>query len=364
MPPAESLLAAKRAPPEPCVAPYQAGYSLDFRVLETTNSNNIVAGCKPITANIVHIISTSKAVVMHVTLNTKPQPTSAILKLYDRRFGTSLRRDSKGRHVPCRVSYDRAFQSFVLRGAMARFLKRVEEMEQDTPPAHWIEGSNGQAKFEAALWRTARQHFRTEVEVYKRLEDIQGVLIPNMYATVLLATNVTPSNYFNVNGILLQFLPGCTLYDLPQSPSAPESQQVWSALVQTVVDSVYEINKRGIIMEDSGPHNVIFDVVSKKPFIVDFAECVFKDILFEVWEETAFEEGEKDWCAEREWAEIVKREDSSTSIGWFMVKEVEKVLGFTIDIKFPGREKAIEDDAPVDQGTAGDGSKGGGAGAA
>ncbi|KAF9767737.1 hypothetical protein IL306_015053 [Fusarium sp. DS 682] len=339
----ESLRAANDATPEPCVAPYQAGYEVDFHVLETTHSDNIVSPSTTVTAKINHIISTNKAVVMHVTVKTDPEPTSAILQLYDRRFGTSLRRDNEGNHVPCLISDEVAFHSFVLRGSMGRFLKEVQDLEdaegKPTQAARWNEGPDGQAKFDAALWRMARQHFQTEVEAYKRLKDIQGLLIPKMYATVRVATTDLSSDYFNVNGILLQFIPGCSFNDLPQSPSAPASLDKWSALVQTAVDAAFEINKRGIIINDSGPDNVIVDTDTEKPFIVDFAQCAFKDRLFQLWEET---ERNESWTPEGEWIEAVNKANNPASIGRVMVNKVQESHGFPFGVTYPDCEKVLE----------------------
>ncbi|KAG4291614.1 hypothetical protein FPRO06_13835 [Fusarium proliferatum] len=190
---------------------------------------------------------------MLVKLKTPNAPNRAILKLHDREFGSSLRSSKKDKHLPC--------------------------------PADWRLESGGQAKFEAALWWETRTHFETEVEAYKRLKDIQGLFIPRMYASIrCLTTSASASknvdDYYSVNDILLQFIPGRSLWDLPESPSSPTSQQEWASIVQRIVQGAHEINKREVILNDSCPRNVAVDADSHQPFIIDLAQCYFKDQLF------------------------------------------------------------------------------------
>ncbi|PNP60889.1 hypothetical protein FNYG_14376 [Fusarium nygamai] len=86
----------------------------------------------------------------------------------------------------------------------------------------------GHAKLEAALWWEARSYFETEVEAYKRLKDRQGVFIPYVYASVRRSStsaSVNISDYYSVNSIPLQFIPGSDLNNLPERPSSPTSQQ-------------------------------------------------------------------------------------------------------------------------------------------
>jgi hypothetical protein len=98
------------------------------------------------------------APVLHVAL---PGQTSAILKLYDGRFGTSLGRNMKRKHGSCCLSDERAFEDFVHQCSMTTLLREIEEEELaegiPSKPAGWTEAPDGQAKFEAALWLKARE---------------------------------------------------------------------------------------------------------------------------------------------------------------------------------------------------------------
>ncbi|CVL07141.1 uncharacterized protein FMAN_15286 [Fusarium mangiferae] len=182
--------------------------------------------------------------IMLVKLKTSNTPNMAILKLYDRRFGSSLRRRKKGKQLPCRVQDEAAFRSFVDGGDIG---PSMGEMEKDrhtellpNSAADWRLETGGQAKFEAALWWEARTHFETEVEAYKRLKDLQGVFIPRLCASVRFSPISSSASkdidyYYTVIGILLQFIPGWSLWDLPESPSSLTSQREWTSIVQRVV---------------------------------------------------------------------------------------------------------------------------------
>ncbi|KAF5714105.1 serine threonine kinase fnkB [Fusarium mundagurra] len=176
--------------------------------------------------------------VILVKLKT-PAPNRAILKLYDRRFGSSLRRSKQGNHLPCRVQDEAAFRSFVDRGDMGPFIDE------------------------------------TEVEAYNCLKDLQGVFIPH-------------------------FIPGWSLYDLPESPSSPTYQQEWTSIVQRVVQAAHEINRRDILLNDSSPRNVVVDAHSHQPFIIDLAQRYFKDQLCREWEYFGLGDGQEDWTPEAE----------------------------------------------------------------
>ncbi|KAF5642794.1 serine threonine kinase fnkB [Fusarium sp. NRRL 25303] len=132
-----------------------------------------------------------------------------------------------------------------------------------------------------------------------------------MYASVRFSpTSASASkdidNYYSVNSILLQFIPGA-----------------------------HEINKRDIILKDSCPRNVVVDADSHQPFIIDIGQYYFKDQLFKDWEHFGFGDGREDWTPEGEWSESVRSLDNSSSIGLPMQSKLEWVNGFLIDIKYP-----------------------------
>ncbi|KAK4032092.1 hypothetical protein C8A01DRAFT_41469 [Parachaetomium inaequale] len=153
----------------------------------------------------VGIYSVTMSPVLNVVLfgtaeSGAPFHFQAVLKLYDRRFGTSLQRH-RYQHVPHTAEREADFQAFVRQGRMDYFLKKQEEEEEeedeeeeeegeeqdednvkpqsplDPQPQHFPkEPPNPEptAKFEAALWKECQDNFTGETEAYNRLQDLQG----------------------------------------------------------------------------------------------------------------------------------------------------------------------------------------------
>ncbi|QGJ02222.1 hypothetical protein CEK26_003666 [Fusarium fujikuroi] len=228
--------------PNNLVPGYQQDDNLKIDNIESHHAG--LSSSESVIAQVAQVITATMSPIMLVKLKTPNAPNRAILKLYDRRFGSSLRRSKKGKHLPCRVQDEAAFRSFVDRGDIGPFM---DEMEKDrrtellpNSAADWRLESGGQAKIEAALWWEARSHFETGIEAYRRLKDPQGVFIPCMYTSICFSpTSARASkdidDYYSVNVILLQFIPGWSLWDLPESPSSPTLQREWTSIVQPVI---------------------------------------------------------------------------------------------------------------------------------
>ncbi|KAH6949050.1 hypothetical protein BKA56DRAFT_560015 [Ilyonectria sp. MPI-CAGE-AT-0026] len=57
------------------------------------------------------------------------------------------------------------------------------------------------------------------------------------------------------------------------------------------MDAVHEINTLGIILNHCSPHNVIVRRKSHEQFIIDLAQCWFKDKMIKRW----LEDAKADW---------------------------------------------------------------------
>ena len=227
---------------------------------------------------------------------------------------------------------------------------------------HFLDGTpEGSAKYEAALWQECNKYFDCETKVYAWLGDLQGRLIPRMYAYVrivqrssyvsqdLLQSQMARS--FEVKGIILEFIPGYDLRDISTSPLAPPSHK-WSGIVQSAVDAVHEINRRGLIMDDCAPRNVIIDQRSQRPFIIDLAQCSCKDEIIEEsekiseWDEAETgESSEEDgvWDPDVEYWEQVIGADNPGAIGAVMAQRLLRDNGIKLNIKYPDVEKLLND---------------------
>ncbi|KAF5621978.1 kinase-like domain protein [Fusarium sp. NRRL 52700] len=311
---------------------YHVGDVLELQILQ--NNTDLLPKSDTVSVRISQLITNTMSTVVRVDFDTG----CAILKLYDRRFGTSFR-EHNDEIIPYCDQAKTAFHSFLQRGAMVPFLKELDD-ELASPDvimprtaSDIRDEPDGVARFEAALWRNANNGFKTETEAYTRMRDLQGVLIPKLYAVVRLVTakdNTLDNEYLDIHGILLEPIAGCSLHNLVTAPSAPTTKEEWFSIVQGAVDSAHEINKRGILLDDSAPRNVVVDQTSHQVFLVDFAQCYFKDTMFDPWQEEA-----EDWDAAAEFCELVIINGNPAAIGLPTVRRLKEKFGFKLDIVYP-----------------------------
>ncbi|KAH6952138.1 hypothetical protein DER45DRAFT_648892 [Fusarium avenaceum] len=122
-----------------------------------------------------------------------------------------------------------------------------------------------------------KSQFKNEVGAYKLLKEVQGVLVPCPYAVMrLLLAEEGPAGeatHLDVYVIILQAISGPTLEELPETPSAPSTEQEFTSIVQHAVDTTPQFVKWGILLEDSAPRSVMLDQsLNSRPFFVDFAQ--------------------------------------------------------------------------------------------
>lgn len=293
----------------------------------------------------------------------------AVLKLYDRRFADL--RDVGFKYITHTAAREAAFQSFVRQGKMEPFLPELdEELNEDgkmfpwAGHAHLEDDTDGDAKYEAALWWKCNKDFDRETEAYKRLKDLQGKSIQRVYAHVRFMPPNLPldllesplARYFEIKGILLQFIPGYSLSDLGTSQLAPSEPEICQEIVQTAVDAVHDINRRGVLIGDCGPSNVVVNSNSNTPFIRKFAQSRFKDKLIGLLKELGNmgcpectvecldeDEGEDEqWDPEVEYWKYV-RYWNPREIGLVMEGEMQRRKGIELDIKYPDIRSIIKD---------------------
>ncbi|KAL2126784.1 hypothetical protein VTI74DRAFT_232 [Chaetomium olivicolor] len=334
--------------------PYQAGTQIDFQVIQSHSPGHL-SPSQWVTATIRKVLSMTMSPVLDVTIPTRHGPSDhCVLKLYDRRFGTSLRSGYADELVPYTQANDEAFRTFVRRGIMPAFLGQLNEANESEDllppvPRQFLDNSpEGRAKYEAALWRECNEHFRCETEAYMRLSDLQGKSLPRMLAHIrLVAVGGKPistpadipskaASYFEVKGILLERIDGYNLEDITTSPVAPPASDLkrWRQIIQSAVDLVHEVNRRGVILEDCAPRNVVVDKKSQTPRIVDLAQCRFKQELVKAWRRWKWDEYD-DWDPDVEYWKRVDEEDNTGAIGAVMVHLVERETGVKLEIKYP-----------------------------
>jgi hypothetical protein len=135
--------------------------------------------------------------VMEVMLQMKSGlETKAILKLYDRRFATGLRR--RERVKPWTPTIEELYKQYVLKGRAEKLFEVLDEPSDDE------ESGNGDdddmdsdeeehdpnlktGQREGYLHHYCRKLCANEVRVYERLRDLQGHMIPKFLAAVRLS---------------------------------------------------------------------------------------------------------------------------------------------------------------------------------
>ncbi|KAG7287281.1 hypothetical protein NEMBOFW57_006788 [Staphylotrichum longicolle] len=216
--------------------------------------------------------------VMEVSIKTASGPEfRAVLKLYDRRFGRNFR-EIYGKYAPHTEADEVVSRSFVRQGKMAPFLRMLEHDKKTADIAvrsyrYHDSTPEGKAKFEAALWQECIEHFECETEAYARLRELQAKLIPHMHA------------------------------------------HQWPAIIQAAADAAHQINKRGVLMEDGAPRNVMVETRLQKPFIIDLAQCLFKDKMLRRWLENGYADDDDGWDPEAEYWERARQHGNPAAIG-------------------------------------------------
>ncbi|KAG9498563.1 hypothetical protein J7337_009371 [Fusarium musae] len=249
--------------------------------------------------------------VMHVTFQNGPFPATqhGVLKLYDRRYARSMR-EVNGTTTATPLEADNAYLSFVRQGKMTVFRFALEHIYKtalvrprasdflDTQSYGGFEADRV-ARFEAATWYENNKRFETELKAYKELETLQGNKIPRLLAHMRVPYPIIYDRpqedgdeqwdeFYCVNGLLLEYIPGPKLREWPKPSFAPYTLK---AAIQSTVDSINAINALGVLVEKCTNNVIMKDkdddddqmlVESHKPFIVDFAKAVFCDDLYKI----------------------------------------------------------------------------------
>lgn len=315
-----------------------------------------------------------------------PEPGfNAILKLFDRRFGTTLRRTKSLSHT---VTKEEIFQESVRTGAVDSVLRAIEEETRASgfgvSYSSEVDGSDEvYVLYEANLWQTCEEYFDHESKAYKKLSDLQGKIIPQLFAHVQLpplqeAAVSVPADllerqetaqYFQVKGLLMQLVDGYELWDLPTSGLAPANPGQWQGIVQAAVDAAHTINRKGICMNDCSPYNVVVEKASQRPFIVDLAQYWSREDIDDddddddnagepslgmdgkadqVAEQQQSSDAESDagsvesdWDPEIDYWEKVEANNNCFALGGVMAKRLLTTRGITITPEYPDYQGII-----------------------
>lgn len=266
--------------------PYVVGRTLD---LKTTRGENI-----QVTITRAHPVSMSPA--MEVQMAVGNGCRKAFLKFFDRRFGGDRRKQPHNQQAEA-VWLDSLRSGFAqsylddLQEADDRVRKaRFEEEDDDDSEDESEESEESedddeykqQQIHEATIYYHAQESYKNEVRAYGQLASLQGKCIPRFIDTVIddsvPAPADLPATYFQVPGILIEYIPGFTLRDLHLA--IPDSPNIWQGIVEEAIEMVKQVNAAGLVHDDCQLRNVIISETSRGKFqsyLIDFAQCSFRD---------------------------------------------------------------------------------------
>lgn len=245
-------------------------------------------------------------------------PAKAILKLYDRRFASQLRKDEKCE--PWTEATEDAYVSTVRSGEAAEFVRRLNDESIDfrEPEEGWSTAEN-----EAYLQNMCSDYFSDETKAYDVMKSLQGKQIPRLYSAVSLPLERRnfgesfdqDTDLLCIPGILLEYIPGPTLSTM--TDVIP--RQSWQGIVEQAVQNVRAYSSLGFLNRDVRPSNFVVneqvpDGHERRVVMIDFAVCEFRE----------------DDQSDDEWGRMKWSEDEENAVGCVMQMKLERV-GFDLE---------------------------------
>nr|VWO96103.1 N/A [Ganoderma boninense] len=250
-------------------------------------------------------------------------PTTAILKLYDRRCLTNIREE-----------FDEG-ASWSL-GKEREYRQYLDDVATGTVPSGdfasqtfmWDnEVSDGE--FEAYLQFQAQKVFNAERMAYERLHALQGKKIPKLYGLVGHEISISDARgdgttvTESIPGLLLEYIPGPTLRQLVATWKArdpPLPNTVLTTLCEEAVRGVDRISDFDVLNEDVRIDNFLI----REPF-VDSSSAVVEDavVLIDLGQSRlrGKDESEDDWTKAK-WSQ-----DETGAVGFVTLGLVREFVG-------------------------------------
>ncbi|KAF2234187.1 hypothetical protein EV356DRAFT_515618 [Viridothelium virens] len=257
---------------------------------------------------------------LRTTLSRQLPSSVFVLKLYDRRFAEQLRQDhDAGLWSP---QIEDEYRKFVHDGSATAFFDLCSE--KDGVEWAWKHEAGkewSQAQREAYLQYSCLKFCRTESSVYNGLSDMEGHVIPRLWAMVRMrsssahtpSAHTLPHDYFDCPGILLEYIEGFPLTDI--ALNAPRED--WQKICEDAIQIINRIGDRHIRNKDVKTRSFI---VRKDPqletfsvFMIDFGECVLRNQ----------DESEYEW---RKWKAM---QDEEGAIGMVMQRKLDGGFKYT-----------------------------------
>ncbi|KAI0803042.1 hypothetical protein BC629DRAFT_1580967 [Irpex lacteus] len=288
----------------------------------TTIECMIVKAYRPFTMSPVLLVSTTQSSA------SSELPSTAIVKLYDRRCFTNVRNDfDEGK--PWSLDKEKEYRQYlddISTGSAARG-------DFGSPTYMW-DNDVSDGEFEAYLHHVAQSTFDSERTAYERLQELQGKKLPTLYGTVEYEAAIPDTRSGDktvtdtVPGLLLEYVSPLSLRELvttwkTRNPPLPNS--VLAALCDEAVNVVDRISDFEVLNEDvrvdnflirenfltSSAHSGSAVTVDGAVVLIDLGQCRLRRA----------DESEDEWI-QAKWSQ-----DETGAIGFVLLGLVRQFVG-------------------------------------
>jgi len=229
-------------------------------------------------------------------------PSQVILKVYDPRFLDDRYPDSS--RLPSRP--------WTLQAESVAAEKRAQIASGEDDDDFHVDLLYGDEEADPSLWeehffRSMKECFESELEAYKRLDDIQGRTIPKFFGAGRLIPNPLDSRAIEPPAVLIEYVPGVSLCDI-------DPVLVRRDLYEPLIVAVATFSKHGVFHDDINQNNILFTPAEapNRAVLIDFGCAALRDA----------EEPDEEWDQAVQFANDVGR----------LRLSLEQKLGIILDV--------------------------------
>ena|SRR5277367_6237944 len=268
--------------------PYATG--AEFVLFLNTSKNCEDSSKFRILVRVIHLFALTNGQTMKVAIIAQPDgcslPSTAFLKLYDRRFLRDRMEDQPWTHtgeVEAEKVWGRLREHVelastdggVLSDEFADNSSDEDDYEEELKILEqWDKGAVNNWEIEKRHSRDTKLWFRNECRAYQKLRPLQGLCIPRFYGTTEMDKTWKNPLYIHLDvyGILLEYIEGSTLEELNSESLLVNKHP---HIGQATVDCFERITRFGVLHGDVNYGNVMVRH-DGRVFLVDFAWALFR----------------------------------------------------------------------------------------
>ncbi|KAJ9491106.1 hypothetical protein VN97_g2159 [Penicillium thymicola] len=273
--------------------PYVVGNTIKLHL--KTKDNEVLTDARII--KLFEPFTLSSVMVVRISCSDLTLEGDMVLKLFDRRFATQLRKDEKLR--PWTSDIESNYHQFVLDGGASQF---ITELNNNGDIAQQGETWNS-SQDEAYLHDHLSDLYEIEVRVYDTLRDMQvnDILQLLAFATIpgCSLAEMQPAS---------QYIEGFPLTDIADHTP----RECWQSICEEAIEILHRMGDHGILNEDVKTRSFIVKKDTRaesgyKVVMIDFALCNFR----------------KDYADNVDWSEAKAIQDEEGAVGLIMQDRLE-----------------------------------------